>query len=79
METESHQDLKMELVETTSVLSKVLNLNCTFDGSNLIYLAGANIVQVRLPSPSTTSSRTSNTSAPASMTISYKHLPSTKT
>lgn len=38
----------MQIIEITSVLNKVLNLNAAFDGSNIIYIAGANIVFVRV-------------------------------
>jgi len=47
-------------VETTSVLSHIINNNCTFDGSNIIYLAGTSIVFVSLLSFSITFSRILN-------------------
>ena len=35
-------------MDTTTIYNKRINLNCTFDGSSIIYLAGSNIVYVFL-------------------------------
>ncbi len=43
---QEEEGLQLQLIETTAVSSHPLNHHCFFDGSTLIYLAGAHIVMV---------------------------------
>jgi hypothetical protein len=43
---QEEEGLQLQLIETTAASSTPLNRYCFFDGSTLIYLAGAHIVMV---------------------------------
>jgi hypothetical protein len=68
-------NLQLQLIDTTSVFGKQINSNCHFDGSTLVYLAGAHILFVPLCPFSTMFSKTESSLWREYRIIKYSRLP----
>lgn len=72
---QEEEGLQLQLIETTAVSSHPLNRHCFFDGSTLVYLAGAHIVMVVWCLVSITSSRTPSSSSSVSQMAKCRLYP----